>query len=249
MPVPGMRDQLFLSDQYPRRFSFNEDVARVFDDMVRRSIPMYEDVLNCAAEWTYKYYREGSTVYDLGCSTGSTLLALSSSLPDHPSVRLVGLDQSAAMVAKAKEKIATVNKQCLHPIDVQCADISNYAYEPTSVFIVNYTLQFLTVAKRRELLQNLYEHLLPGGLLFVSEKICSPYAEIQEQTTRSYERFKLNNGYSQSEIALKKEALDQVLITLSTRDYFTMFSDIGFAAYEQIFRWNNFATMVAIKRA
>src|SRR5580704_16598335 len=95
-------DQLFASSAYPKPFAFNEDVARVFDDMVRRSVPLYEEVAQILLSLAHAYCSEGSRIYDIGCSTGSTLLLLSKNLPF--SLDLIGIDNSEAMIRRAQAK-------------------------------------------------------------------------------------------------------------------------------------------------
>jgi tRNA (cmo5U34)-methyltransferase len=242
----GEPDQLFRSERYPRRFEFNSDVAHVFDDMVHRSIPLYEQVLNSVVEWVFRFYQPETSLYDLGCSTGSTMLAIADALPEHFAIRMIGIDASAAMLSKAKEKFGEYRGP--HRLDLCCTDLKSMELQPCSFVILNYTLQFLPVAKRKQLLQNIYAALVPGGMVFISEKIVSPVREFQEQFVFSYERFKRLSGYSQDEIALKKEALDQVLISFSTDEYAAMLCETGFLSSEVVMRWHNFASMVAIKR-
>ncbi|MWV61684.1 methyltransferase domain-containing protein [Helicobacter saguini] len=86
-----MKDNIFTQD-YNEKFEFNELVASVFDDMIERSIPFYDEILNIAiffilqdlnsknANLDSKEVIESSIIYDLGCSTGNLLLKLIESL-------------------------------------------------------------------------------------------------------------------------------------------------------------------------
>lgn len=240
----GERDRLFQKEGFPKKFEFNEDVARVFDDMVLRSIPLYEDVLNAAIIWTKEYYQEHTKIYDLGCSTGSTIYALAATLPQR--LNIIGIDNSHAMINMAREKLRSYEQK--HQIELCLEDLQNAQVHQASVVIMNYTLQFLPVLKRKALLQRIYEGLKPGGILFLSEKIRSSSPIFQETITSVYEGFKLRNGYSRTEIEHKKEALDNVLIPFTTEEHHSYLTEVGFNHSEIILRWNNFATLVAIKQ-
>ena len=196
------KDELFSGKRYPRPFAFNADVADVFDDMVKRSIPLYRDVTQYTALWAQNYYQGGSQIYDIGCSTGTTLLHLAQCL-DKP-VRLIGVDNSKAMIDKAKAKTAACPDH--HSVSLICDDVMNVDISNASMVVINYTLQFLPMVDRRRLLQRIYDGLLPGGILFLSEKVRFSCPQFQETTTSIYESFKENQGYSRTEIEQKKEA-------------------------------------------
>ena len=241
----GKSDDIFQYGGYPRPFAFNEKVADVFDDMVVRSVPLYADVTRNAARWALSYYQEGRIIYDIGCSTGTTLAAIAGLMAGRG--RFVGIDSSRPMIDMAAHKLKGLSER--HELRLICGDALVESYPEAAVVIANYTLQFLPVLKRGELLARAYAGLSPGGLLFVSEKCCSPTPEFQETMTAFYEGFKAKNGYSASEIARKKEALENVLVPLTSVQLERMVVEAGFAAAEPIMRWHNFVTFVALKKA
>src|SRR5262245_43360800 len=87
-------------------FTFNEQVARVFDDMVSRSVPQYGEIQRMLAELAANFATPGSNIYDLGCSTGTTLALVHDSLPVE--AKLIGVDNSAEMLDKCGSKLATL---------------------------------------------------------------------------------------------------------------------------------------------
>ncbi len=239
----GHNDAIFAGQQYPKPFSFNHEVAAVFDDMVQRSIPLYCDVTRYAADLSRHFYQEGTAIVDIGCSTGTTTHHMGWQL-DAPA-RFIGIDKSAAMIARAREKLADFPQR--HSLDLVCDDIMAVELPPSSVVIINYTLQFLPVADRRLLLQRIYQALLPNGVLLISEKVRSSTPVLQEMTTLIYERFKEAQGYSRTEIERKKEALDQVLIPFSEDEHRKHLKAVGFESVESLIKWNNFLTLIALK--
>ncbi|MCA8959006.1 MAG: methyltransferase domain-containing protein [Planctomycetes bacterium] len=211
--------------------------------MVARSVPLYRDVIDVTAHWAIRYYREGTAVYDIGCSTG-TQLDLIGRLSPHP-VRLVGVDGSKSMLDRARAKLAEVAAR--HEVQLVHEDAVGSDYENASVAILNYTLQFVPVVQRPILLEKLANALCPGGILILSEKVRSSRPDFQETITRLHEDFKARNGYTRTEIARKKEALENVLVSLTLEQQLEQLERAGFAHAETILRWHNFVTVVAAR--
>lgn len=236
-------DRLFETNAYPKPFAFNEEVACVFDDMVKRSVPFYEEVARIIISLASIYCSQGSRIYDVGCSTGSNLLLLSQSLP-FP-LDLIGIDNSEAMILRAREKLRSgkiEDQKTFH-----CQSALDCVYQDASLVICNYTLQFISVRERKRLLALLYAGLKPGGMLFLSEKIRYSDPEMQEAITGIYEDYKRSRGYSQNEIEKKKESLENVLVPVTLEEQTRWLKDCGFRTVEVAFKWHCFVSLVAIK--
>lgn len=244
LPLRGQADKLFSTSHYPMPFSFNSDVADVFDDMVNRSIPLYRDVNMYLLEWARRFYQRGTALIDIGCSTGTCLSYLAQNLEfiDH----LVGIDQSAPMIEKARSKLAEAHVSS-ERLSLICDDISACELPESSFVIMNYTLQFLPLNQRQQVLNRIWSCLRPGGVLFMSEKLRSDSPLVQQTITQIYESFKSQQGYTQTEIARKKAALENVMISFSEADHRKYLEQAGFQTIESVLKWNNFISFVAIK--
>ena len=236
-------DDLFLQRSWPKPFEFDEDVVRVFDDMVSRSVPLYREVLISATQWTLAYYQPETKIVDIGCSTGTFLEFVGRHLPCQGV--LVGIDNASAMVTKAQEKLAQLKPR--HDVQVFCQSAEAYDFDNCSVVVMNYTLQFLPVKQRQQVLQRIFDGLVPGGLLFLSEKVTSPFPQFQETMTQHYEAFKARNGYAKREIERKKEALENVLIPLTETQLRQRLNRCGFETIDSLIKQHNFMTFVALK--
>jgi tRNA (cmo5U34)-methyltransferase len=236
-------DRLFASGRYPKPFAFNEEVAQVFDDMVSRSVPLYCDVTRFTGDWIQHFYQPGTSIVDIGCSTGTTTHWIAQVLetPAH----FFAIDNSAAMIEKAREKLKPFPAH--HTLQLCCENVMNIRLPRASAVVINYTLQFLPVSDRRTLLERIYEALVPGGIVLISEKLRSPSPIVQELTTFLYERFKMEQGYSRNEIERKKEALDQVLVPFTEDEHRQHLKAVGFEHVESLMKWNNFITLLALK--
>lgn len=224
-------------------FEFNSEVARVFDDMVSRSIPFYAEIHSLILDLTKRFYSGKGKVFDLGCSTGSTIYLLEDLfLKEKKDIAFVGIDTSAPMLEIARNKCQSVRNAIF-----LCEDMTETNFEGAEVVIFNYTLQFLKKEKRSDLLKKIYDALPQGGCLILSEKIKTSMPVMQDCITDLYYDFKRRNGYSELEISQKREALENVLVPLTPTEQITMLQDVGFTQSEMLFRWYNFASYLCIK--
>ncbi len=243
LKLASQDDRIFAGENYPKPFAFNREVALVFDDMVRRSIPLYADVVRATADWVIHFYRPESSIIDIGCSTGTTTHHVAQRL--QTPAQFMAIDLSAAMIEKAREKLCDIPPR--HQLSLVCRDIRETPLPKASVVIINYTLQFLPIADRSTLLRRIHEALIPGGILILSEKVRAITPLFQELTTMLYERFKEDQGYSRTEIERKKEALDQVLIPYTEDEHRENLKQAGFTTVDSLMKWNSFLTLVAHK--
>lgn len=237
-------DRLYQADTVPEDFDFNERVVEVFDDMLDRSIPFYREVVKSAATLLDLYLKPGDTVCDLGCSTGTPLLEFARIL-EGKNLKLVGIDNSRPMIEKARIKAELYCKK--ESLSFSQEDITRLERPGTGAFILNYTLQFVRPLLRKSLVERLYDNLRPGGLLIVSEKTISHDKKLNRTFIDVYHRFKREKGYSELEIARKREALENILIPFSLDENRQLLSDAGFENISTFFQWFNFASFVAVK--
>ena len=238
------KDTLFKKLTTPGKFEFNEPVARVFDDMLERSIPFYKECQQMVVHLTLHFAQKDSAVYDLGCSTGTLLRRLVRAIPEKQNIRFVGLDNSDAMLEKARGKLKGHLKRC----ELVEANLeSDFELADASVVIMNYTLQFLPPRRRAAMLKKIYCGLRPGGGLILIEKVRGESDGLNDLFIDQYHAYKQSQGYSKLEIAKKREALEKVLIPLKPGKNQDLLEATGFRQVDIFFKWFNFAGFVAIK--
>lgn len=238
------KDQVYAQNiQEIPPFTFNQEVADVFDDMLLRSIPFYQQSHDLLINILTKRYQENSLIYDLGCSTGTTLQLVLRAL-QNKNPRAIGIDESGAMLEKAGQKFSSEQRK---RIQLCLADIEEIELQPAGVIIMNYTLQFLPRHALKPLLKKIHDALIPGGIFFLSEKLSHPHRDMEELKTDLYYDFKRKNGYSELEISQKREALENVLFPLTDKEHLDNLADSGFTQYDQIFKWVNFSCFLGIK--
>lgn len=225
-------------------FAFTATVANVFDDMVSRSVPYYEEMQRMACELASDFAKPNTRLYDIGCSTATTLLALDETVD--PSVNFVGIDNSENMLAKARQKVEAANTT--RPIEFVTADIhQGLAIENASVVTMLLTLQFVRPLHRERIMQRIVGGLNDQGCLILVEKLTSEDTLFNRLFIGHYYDFKRRNGYSDTEISQKREALENVLIPYRLEENVDLLKFCGFRSVECFFRWYNFCGLVAVK--
>lgn len=243
MSIISKRDTLFKQDTGNRPFEFDESVANVFEDMLKRSIPMYQECQSLAVHWCSRFAKANTSVYDLGCSTGQLLLKLSHSIDINNGISLYGIDNSSAMLEKSRKTL----EQSPVPCVLMEADLNReVTIQNASVVVMNYTLQFVLPENRFSLLKNIYENLVPGGSLILIEKIKSDIPTLDETFINFHHQFKKDRDYSDLEISRKREALENVLIPWTVEENMSLIKKSGFQTVDLFFKWNNFAGFIAL---
>jgi tRNA (cmo5U34)-methyltransferase len=239
------KDALFADKRkLAEDFNFGSKTAEVFDDMLDRSVPYYAEIQRMMGELATDFAVPGSNLFDLGCSTGTTLVHLDKLLPKE--VNFVGVDYSPEMLEKARSKLEQAGVK--RKTELVCADLNNgVPVSNASVVVVNLTLQFVRPLNRDRVVAGLAAGLNRDGCLILVEKMLSQNSTINRLFIKHYYEFKKRNGYSEMEIAQKREALENVLIPYHFDENRELLLRNGFKSCDMFFRWYNFCGMLAIK--
>ena len=225
-------------------FRFDEHVVRVFDDMIRRSVPGYGLLLEMISVITAQYAQPDTALYDLGCSLGASTLAMRHHAP--AGSRIIAIDNAPAMIEQARHNIAA--DRAAIPVSVLCGDLRTVAFEsPMSLATFNLTLQFIPADERIALLTRIADALTPEGALILSEKIKAPDARDDQVLIDLHHGFKRAQGYSDMEIAQKRSALDTVLIPDTLDTHIARLHEAGFTRVVPWFQCFNFVSLLAVR--
>ncbi len=224
-----------------KKFEFDEAVASVFDDMLSRSVPFYDEVRKLVIALILTEQTEGKKVLDLGSSTAKFLLDLHAKMQVR--MQLKGIDNSQAMLDRAEQKCQAFGAE----IALELADMLMYTYDHEDFIVANYTLQFIRPMQRMALVKKIYEGLNEGGMFIFSEKVIFKDKKLDKDLIDIYYDYKKEQGYSEYEIAQKREALENVLIPFTIEENIQMCKDAGFKNIDTIFQWSNFVTFVSKK--
>jgi tRNA (cmo5U34)-methyltransferase len=242
------KDRIFKSENGSEPFCFNEAVARVFPDMLRRSIPGYAASIEAIGSLAARYVRPGTTCYDLGCSLGAATLAMRHGI-DEPCCRVVAVDSSPAMIERCTELVAE-DDRLNGPetqVDVVESDIRDMTFTNASMVVLNYTLQFVDPADRDALLRRIHEGLNEEGILVLSEKVVDDDPQLEQLLVDLHHEHKRRHHYSALEVARKRAALENVLVPESVAAHRARLQRAGFARSAVWLRYFNFVSIIAFR--
>ncbi|SET31744.1 carboxy-S-adenosyl-L-methionine synthase CmoA [Thorsellia anophelis] len=232
-------------------WTFDDKVADVFPDMIKRSVPGYSNIITMIGMLAQRVVTPNSQIYDLGCSLGEASLSIRKALSAQLSTsehgcKIIAVDNSEAMVEKCKQRISGFISPI--EIDVIDADINEVEIKQASLVVLNFTLQFIKPEKRLALLKKIYHGLNPKGALIISDKLSFQDMLIDSLLFDMHHDFKRANGYSELEISQKRSMLENVMIPDNIETHLTRLKQAGFEHSTVWYQCFNFGSMVAIKQ-
>ena len=237
-------DNLFATAQKIEDFRFGKSVVSVFDDMVTRSVPFYLEMQRMMTEIAADFAVPGTNIYDLGCSTGTTLANFDKLIPDD--VSFVGIDESKDMLVKCRNNFESMGMQ--RKFELKALDLNQgIVIENASVVVMCLTLQFIRPLYREKLLKEIYEQMNENSCFILIEKVLGEDSLFNRLFIKYYYDYKRRNNYNDMEIAQKREALENVLIPYKLMENRELLLSSGFRYVETFFKWYNFSGMVAVK--
>lgn len=239
------KDQIYTEkDALPGSFQFNDAVANVFPDMLRRSIPGYDASILAIGQLAGRYVQAATNCYDLGCSLGAATLAMRRNI-SVPGCHIIAVDTAAAMTARCEALVEADQSDI--PCTVLQADIRQTAIENASMVVMNYTLQFLPVDDRLDMIRRIFSGMNDGGVFVLSEKIADEDPQVNQLLIDLHHGFKKANAYSDLEISRKRAALENVLIPETITTHLQRLADAGFRHSGVWLKHFNFVSIVAIR--
>ena len=224
-------------------WEFTSEVAKNFDTHARKSIPLYEEIQRMTVNMSEWFIHNGSTVYDIGSSTGETIFHLQKKHASKEKARFIGIDNSKMMVRQAREKVPANNVQFL------CQDVVQTNFKEADLVISLFTLQFLSLPERMQVLRSIYQCLREGGALIMTEKVVAEEGRFDELWIELYWDFKKEQGLTDDQILQKARSIRGVLRPLTLSENIKLLRMIGFSSIDVFFKWYNFAGILAIKTA
>lgn len=239
----NQRDRLFADPDAPAAdFVFDERVARVFPDMLERSVPCYRELVRLIGIIAARRLEPGAVAYDLGCSLGACSASILARIPD-PDLRIIAVDSASAMIDGLRNRLG--DALAAGRIEARCADVEVVEIAGAGLVLLNLTLQFLPPARRLAMLRRVRRGLVPGGALLLVEKVVWRDPARDALMTDLYADFKRANGYSDLEISRKRAALERVLIPDSIETHEARLHEAGFGRVERWFQCLNFVGWLA----
>jgi len=207
-----------------------------FDSHIEKSIPGYRQLIDNIESLSTHILTKHSKFLDVGTSTGKLPNIINSKI----GCLCYGIDNSENLINQGKyENVIYIND-----------DICEYDYvHKYDMITILFTLQFLSIDKRKFILKKLYDSLSNFGALIIAEKFYCKTSKLQDMFTFSYYDFKRKN-FTCDEI-LKKEYDIRNKMNLVTIDtLMNELIEIGFCIKNIECFWANyqFSAFIAIKQ-
>lgn len=236
-------DKDILPDK--EKWEFDQSVTDCFEDMLKRSIPMYDEMRRLTFLFGKKYVQPNTVIMDLGTSRGDAI---------YPFVFYFGEANEYMAVEVSEPMREYVSKRFLRERMNGYMDIVPYDLRKdfpktrnASLVLCVLTLQFIPIEYRQKILKQIFASLQRGGALIIVEKVLGEGTHIEDKMIDVYHDFKEMNGYSREEINRKRLQLEGVLVPLTAKMNEDMFRKAGFNEVDCFYRWGNFAGWICVK--
>jgi len=219
-------------------WEFDKHVSMIFDTHVRKSIPCYNEIQELIGSMSKKILPNNALVYDLGTATGEIIYNIHFANP-FKKIRYVGIDKSAPMLVKAKQKCENINYVTFYNEEIETFD-----FKPADLIVAAFTLQFTQSSHRQHILQKINDSLKPNGNFILCEKIIYKDANRNNFYVDIYEAWKQNH-FSIEEIKAKKESLKNVMQPVTFEENMALLKAAKFKDINLFFKWCNFICVLA----
>jgi len=252
------RDKIYATPQLDiAGFRFDQAVASVFPDMIKRSVPGYETIIAMIGTLAERYVQPNSRCYDLGCSLGASSISMRHHI-QQPGCEIISVDNSEDMLKQCQAVLQQDQSNNEHspvelsptehtPVELVCGNVEDIPIVNASMVVLNFTLQFIPLEQRAKLLNKIADGLLPDGVLVLSEKVAFTDQQHHELMIDLHHNFKRANGYSDLEISQKRSSLEDVLIPETLEVHRQRLREAGFNSVDVWFQCFNFASLIALK--
>jgi len=225
-------------------FRIEDGVTDVFQGMENRAVPLYSEIQRMVAELAGDHALENTVVYDLGCSGGNSMIGMNTTVD--PGIRFIGVDESEEMLEQCKSRLLELGFS--RDYELRRVDLNKgISISDASVVLMVLTLQFVRPINREKLLHNIFDGLIPGGVLLLVEEILAEEDDFNRDFLKYYYNFKRRNNFSDAEITRKRAALENVLVPYRLSENIMLLKETGFSRIEVFFKWYNFAGLIAVK--
>lgn len=233
------------------RWAFDSEVGECFDDMVSRSVPLYDITLDLLARLATRHLKPGrsGTIVDLGCSNGQALsrvLDRCNEQPKQGQLRVVGVDCEQHMLDRAANRVGNSVEWVKHDLRLPLPWRVT-ALQP-DVMMLLWTAQFIPLEHRARLFREVRQCIAPTGCLLVAEKLRGQTSRFQDMMAEQYRAWKIREGgYDAASVDAKAASLEGVLVSLSAPEQKQFMASEGWHV-EEVTRYLGFASYYLLPR-
>ena len=203
-----MKDEVIQEGSW----QFNEEVTKVFEDMLSRSIPDYENMRRAVYKMGRNYIQPNTEIIDIGCSNG---LSIRDFVQNHPNNTYTLIDVSEPMLQACRQQYDAEIRQGI--VNVLNHDLrKGLPPRRASLILSVLTLQFTPIEYRHRIVQSIYDTLEPNGAFILVEKVLGSTYDIDSILVKEYYDMKSDNQYTQEQIMSKRKSLEGTLVPITS---------------------------------
>lgn len=234
--------------QPDNKWKFDQEVTDVFDNMLERSIPLYNTMRQLVCNIGTQVIKDFNllstkTIIDIGSSKGR---ALESVYRKNKDCNFIGIEISKPMYNYCLEEYKDIKNITFYNEDLR--EFYPKQSRPDNVLTLSIlTLCFVPIEYRTYVLNNIYTSLSKGGAFIVVEKCLSNTYKIESYLNNVYYNMKKEHNYTNEQIKAKRKSLEGVLVPLTTKFNEDLFKSVGFSKIEMFWKYLNFTGWILIK--
>lgn len=216
-----------------------------FDNHISQSIRGYNDLIGDVINLSQYFVENNTIVYDIGCSTGKMLKSMiKQNEKIAPNSAYVGIE-----IEEDFFKHFHSDSKEYSNLSFLREDVRRVEFQPNTSLVTSiFTLQFMPRQDRQDVINRIYDCLIPGGAFIFAEKTFAAHPMIHEMRTFTYYDFK-KLSFTYDDIMEKEKKLRSMLKCNNRKGLIKMCNIAGFEEDSIDSFWQNFGftAFVAIK--
>ena len=212
-----------------------------FDTHIDTSIRGYNDLWQDIVDISQYFVENGTTVVDIGCSTGKMLKSMIAQNTFAPEAFYDGVEIEPDFYKTYEE-----DEKNYHNLTYFRGDVDQYHFVNCSYITSIFTLQFMTHQQRKRVINSVYDGLNPGGAFVFAEKTMPDNVRIHEIRTFTYYDFK-RRTFTTDDIMDKERQLRHMTKPSTRQELVNMCKHAGFEAVDTFWQNHAFTGFIALK--
>lgn len=214
-----------------------------FDNHIEQSIRGYNQLHDDVVNLSRYFVEDGTWVVDIGASTGKTIEAMCRQNDSFAPNAMYNAIENATGFKDALHKRMSKLRDENFSVDYEMTDIRLFDFHNCSLVTSLFTLQFMPMRDRAQVITDIYRGLNPGGAFIFAEKTVATNARIQEMMTFTYYDYK-RKSFTEKDIMDKEITLRNMLKPNTWYEIENMILKAGFSSVQPF--WQNFLFVGAI---
>ena len=213
-----------------------------FDEHINKSIRGYQDLWDDILKFSKYFVEDGTTVIDIGCSTGRLLKAMKSQNDEFaPGCVYRGIELEPEFFKDL------VNEDNLEFVRTDIREFDWARNAPNCSLVTSiFSLQFLPKRDRQAVIDQVFRSLSKGGAFIFSEKVLGTDPQVEEMLTFCYYDWKRTN-FTAEEILAKEQKLRSMMKPISYDEILSMVKAVGFNVVQPFWQNFHFVGVMALK--